>query len=822
MLFFTQIICAAEAACLEVWMKLSTYVLGLYRLGRPKRERHGKIKMKHYIKKSWKKISTITLLMILICLQTACGKAQEGDIGGFKSNIPSAEEKPGGYHYVPEFITIGDDGEQKLSHFVIKDQYLYYSGDSRSKKTKEGYLALYRREIKGEDSLMLPIELNNELYITKFFVDEEENYILLLSNINTEENDKSDIETGDIETEYKNYKEESKADYILCKFDTQGNILFQNNITDTLSTNGVDKVSYMELDGDGRLYIASYNAICLFQKDGSYYGNVDLDTWLNCLGTGKDGKVYIGKYNENELVLAEIHFDNKCIENEYKNFLYGDRENFLYSGLEHDFLINKTSQIIAYDLAKESSEVVFAWLDCNINGNQVEYLKPMEKEGFLAVIQGEYGSKELTELAVITKQASSSMIEKETIKVGLIGDSDAEIQAAAVEFNKLNDKYRVELQIYTETNGGDYDNALTALNNDIISRKAPDILNLSMIPVPDYVNKGLLEDLTPYLSNGGNLKKEDIVESALDTYTVDGTLVGLPKRFLITSIMGNASQVGAEMGWTIEELMNFTRKYLDKTVFEYASPTSMLYVLYESLISFVDYHSGKCYYDSEEFKSFLEYCMMFWDYSEQDDRVYAEKISTGDLLLHGILIGDVEGYLEYQNMFRGEGTCIGYPTKDGSPGISLRASSPLYGMLSTSEQKEGAWEFLQHLYLRKNEKKELGYLPGFPTLKALLEEQYQEAMEDNVEIDENGNSVIRPKNTLYVGGWSTEIYAATPKQIDDLREIISNAKMSPFNDIYINNIVMEEVEAYFVKQKSVDEVTNIIQNRVQNYLNEKK
>ena len=40
------------------------------------------------------------------------------------------------------------------------------------------------------------------------------------------------------------------------------------------------------------------------------------------------------------------------------------------------------------------------------------------------------------------------------------------------------------------------------------------------------------------------------------------------------------------------------------------------------------------------------------------------------------------------------------------------------------------------------------------------------------------------------------------------------------NDAYIYNIITEESYAYFSGQKSAEEVAEIIQNRVQNYIDE--
>ena len=70
---------------------------------------------------------------------------------------------------------------------------------------------------------------------------------------------------------------------------------------------------------------------------------------------------------------------------------------------------------------------------------------------------------------------------------------------AVSDFNKTNDRYKVELTEYfpyaQNVSNEEWDNAILNLNTRIISGDMPDILDMSNLSVQIYQSKGLLEDL---------------------------------------------------------------------------------------------------------------------------------------------------------------------------------------------------------------------------------------------------------------------------------------------------------------------------------------
>ena len=97
-----------------------------------------------------------------------------------------------------------------------------------------------------------------------------------------------------------------------------------------------------------------------------------------------------------------------------------------------------------------------------------------------------------------------------------------------------------------------------------------------------------------------------------------------------------------------------------------------------------------------------------------------------------------------------------------------------------------------------------------------------------VYIEEDGKIVMAMALLIrtFIAG-KTLIYAprgpvGNVYDIDKVKELMNVAVPAFSSDNQISNIIVEEVEAYFQGQKTVDDVAGIIQSRVQIYVNENR
>ena len=103
---------------------------------------------------------------------------------------------------------------------------------------------------------------------------------------------------------------------------------------------------------------------------------------------------------------------------------------------------------------------------------------------------------------------------------------------------------------------------------------------------------------------------------------------------------------------------------------------------------------------------------------------------------------------------------------------------------------------------------------------AVTASQAERALDGDIMLDVNGDPMIQPKVTWGYDDWECEVYAATPEQVQAVRELIDSSVAATNNDETILNIIQEEAQGYFEGQKSAQDVANVIQSRVQTYVSE--
>lgn len=96
-------------------------------------------------------------------------------------------------------------------------------------------------------------------------------------------------------------------------------------------------------------------------------------------------------------------------------------------------------------------------------------------------------------------------------------------------------------------------------------------------------------------------------------------------------------------------------------------------------------------------------------------------------------------------------------------------------------------------------------------------------MTKEYETDENGEKVESVKTHWSFDDFDMDIYAATQEDVDAMMTLLrSTETLRSDTDMELQGIISEETAPYFQGQKTAAEVANIIQNRIQVYVNENK
>lgn len=756
-----------------------------------------------------RRILTLGLTAAMMLSMAACGKTGEEE----------TEKKE--WAWVPEYVTIDDENVSYYDMQLAGDGLFYLSYDyDEAAETSSQSICRY--------SLA-----DGSITKTPLSYAEEKNWNL---NRTVFAEDGSMYGTADV------YNEDySERETWLCKFDAQGNQIFAEDMTELVSDSYVDS---MAMDGEGRIYVSGDSVIWLFDQDGRKQGSVSLDAggngWIRSMGRGKDGRVYVCYYNNNGYELTDIDFEGRKTGNTYENFPSGNN-NRLVPGIDKDFLVQDGSKVFEYDIKSQTAEELFNWLDSDINGNYVQNFWALEDGRILAVTTDWETNEE--GITLLTKKKASEVPQKETIIVGtLYGDSN--IQAEAVRFNKSNDKYHISIREYLDFNNwnGEGEDAYRAyiadgisrINNDITSGNCPDIMDLTGLNIKQLAAKGVFEDLNGYLEKSDKLNRSDFLENILDAYTLGGTLVSIPYSFQLQTVVGKASEVGSEMGWTIDELIAYADAHPDAQLFDSVSRDQiMMYLMMYNADSFVDWNTGECYFDTDVFKNVLNFVNRFPDevHPEEGDLSTPNKIQRGEVLLYQANLYNFNEIQVCNEIFQGDAAYIGYPTTDGSAGCMLSASQT-YAILSKAKQKEGAWEFLEG-FLAKEVDLERGSFFGFPTRESMLKAMAEEAVKVEYYTDENGEIVTDEDGEpvvmgggggfSYGDGWSYDYRIPTQEEVDLTMSLMETARPVSYSQgDEVLNIISEEAAAFYQGQKSVDEVASVIQSRVKIYVGENR
>ncbi len=719
--------------------------------------------------------------------------------------------------YVPEFLTL-DAEEVSFWDMKAVGDYLYYSSYTYDEETGAGDRNICRYSLVDRQmttvSLAWPEDVLGGKGINDFMIGGDGSVYITNSEYN--------METG-------------SSKLYLHKFDKDGKYVYGIEPKDP---KGSDQfwVQEMAADDQGRMYLYGGGSVLLYDGEGKSKGTLSLgtnDTYIEKMSLGTDGKVYIvySSFNGNSTTtqMGQADFEGAKIETSQGSFPSNVRS--FVMGTEGKFLINDGGKVHEYDLGTQQKTELFDWLDCDINGNYVETFGQMTDGRFVAVVR-DWELQE-NEVVLLTKVKASEVAQKENIVVGTLYGG-YELRSLAVSFNKASDKYHVsirEYMNYEKMDENSFTDAIASMNNDITSGNCPDVIDLSGMNVSQLSSKGVFEDLEGYLEESSALKLSDFLENVVEAYTYDDKLIGIPSSFTLQTLVGHKSKIGDKKGWTLDEMIAYADENSDKDLFDRVSKGEILQTLImRNQDAFMDWSTGECNFNTDEFKSLLEFANRFpdevdWD---SDAPVTPIRIQNGEVLLDIVHISEFNSIQESLEMFKNDLVCIGYPTADGSSGHVFNGRNA-YAIASKSKCKDGAWEFIESILTREENERNRN---GFPVLKDKLNALAQKAVEiqyatdENGELwlDENGDPIISNSGGgIGWGDWFYEYHVPTQEEVDLVLEVIKTAKpMNYTGSDEILNIILEDAEPYFQGQKSVDEVAGIIQNRVGIYINENR
>ena len=372
-------------------------------------------------------------------------------------------------------------------------------------------------------------------------------------------------------------------------------------------------------------------------------------------------------------------------------------------------------------------------------------------------------------------------IEKEVITLSNSWLVDS-LKEAVVAFNKSSDKYRVEVITARDTEEfADYHNNQTI---QILSGEGPDIFSApSRTNYIDFIQKGVLEDLLPYMQ--ADLEEEKYFTNALYAYENQGKVFAVSPDMDISLLVGRQEVIGQRKGWTFAELCGVMEA--NPQIKAFMPDTDALSVL------------QLCYFyggiESTDFEA-LRQCILFAQKYGQalpdgEEPVLGENVLLMEMYLNGPAAENLQDFIK---RYGNDLAFVGYPREDRQ---GIRQASTGWSINANSSHKEGAWAFLCFLLEREYQYTLRGSFP-------IMVEVYEKKLTENV------------------GRAGSERYLSEEER-SKIRELTdeSNAFMKDL-DYEVWDIVSNEAQYYFAGIKTLDEVMEIIQGRLELYESEKE
>lgn len=743
---------------------------------------------------------------MLLTTFSACQKN-----GGDVNNASNANAS-GIVYRAKRYTVSGVDGEP-TNGYAERDGRVYFLTAKTDGNTDPdtGYYDRYfyfLNSVKLDGSDLQSVTLNlGETSISSFDFDSEGNIVYIESSL--QEN--SQNADGD-----------ALMNYTLKKIKTDGTAVSETDITSAINDHKVDYFSGESFAAtpSGNIIVNGYFQLIVLDGGGNYLFDIKWDEGIRKLVKSADGEVYASAYGEKSYaefykidMEAKAFGDNIDIVQGY-DFSYNIVP---YNGRDDvDIYFEDGDSLYAFDLESGVKTEVLNFVNSDIIKQEISEIIPTGEDGNFIGIGQSYPAKNMLITEIYSVDASTLPPRTEVIVAGAGYSVSSMLEYQAVKFNMENEKYRIVIKKYMT------DDYITRLNNDITSGNIPDILITdSQMPFESYAAKGIFADLYEFIDKDDTINRDDFLPNLMTAMEIDGKLYRFTDSFKIFTAIGKTSIFGKETGIDFKRVNEIMESRPEGTEI-FAGTTKENILMHAMEIcgdNFIDYKTGKCNFTSDYFIELLEFANGFLNSMDMDsyfndgfwDR-YRTMFADEDTLMLITYITDFSDifYNEHE-IFGEEITAVGFPTFSGS-GAAFDVSGG-FAISAKSKNQEGAWEFVRSLLTEDYQ----DGIEELPVRKSSLEKKAQKNMK---EYDPNATRLtVIGSMWLGTSGYMIDD-EPTQADIDKVMDIINSTTQINRYNYTVTEIVTEEAGAYFSGSKSAEAVAEMIQNRVQNYLDE--
>jgi len=727
------------------------------------------------------------------------------------------DDTPGNV-FIPEYVPIENDIGIIDNLFITNDIVYFSSTRIINEKTYESETKLFSMDINDPNPVELldyspdinlsdidpPVDedsINNNIIIMALYVCEEGYLWVVETGYFWHEIESNSFDSSDNTTPQETEPLGSVIN--LRKIDNTGAELLTVRLNHLHKDDEFFYITSLIIDEMGNIYLTAPSS----EGTDIYvlYNNGSLNFKLNSVQT--DGRLF--KMHDDSISLFTKRDNGFSLSQiDYYETTWGAVINFPYSVFniyagndDFDLLYVDNMNLYGLEISTGERAKLLSLGESNIALEGLKFASLLPDERIMIIVQTWDMSN--PEIIFFTSTPYSDLPERTVLTLagfGLWG-----MRGPIEEFNRMNPSYRIHATDYTDfSTDDDWFAGNIRLTTEIISGRVPDIIYFSGLPFELYARKGLLVDLYPFIDSDPELSRDSFIENILRKTEIDGNLYMLFSSFSVNTVTGNPDVLGENPGWTMDEFVTVlnANPQADIPIGKYQTKENILRIAisYNS-DEYIDWSTGTVNFDTDAFIEVLKFANSY----PADFDLSSESILPVQAIISGRMIMDIHPISSFRDAqiirsnFGGDIVFKGFPTGDRS-GISINPHGGL-AITTTSNKKEGAWEFLRTLHSKDVQ---LNSFDVFPTNRVLFNEVAEAAMV----ADENDTFGLGPK-------------PMTRQELDQVLSLIDSAtSVGASWDVRLLDIVLEGASDFFNGRGSVQDAARIIQNRASIFMAE--
>lgn len=585
--------------------------------------------------------------------------------------------------------------------------------------------------------------------------------------------------------------------YSLKAFDMSGAELQTIELQNVVDTTGAQEL-FLSADSDGNLAVAvkgERTRVYVLSGSGELLFELEDEGNLLTTLTTAEGKIGVCATG-----LDRVNYNLLTVDVAKKG--WGDAKTYLgttvgvYGGIAESFYLFDSSDLYGYSEGESERRSIFSWSAAGLGTADVQLAETDDGSFVVLAAQWSQSGKGGYQLALL----APGQDERTVLTMTSLSAAPSIVQAVS-SFNRRSADYRIVLEEYfpyeQNVSDEDWEQAVLKLNTEIITGKIPDILDLNGLPSEIFWEKGLLEDLYPYIENDPDIDMDDYFGNVFKALEIDGGLPFITDGVVVYTMLAAKSQVASDSGWTIAELADLRDREGAAAVGNLSGESLVRIMLQTDGGRYIDWQSKTCSFDSEEFIALLELAKAIGGGNMEgfagggEQTMYPAVFETVMSVYHAA---------KWQNLYRDELNIVGLPG-DGEAVRSAIRPETMLAVTTAGEHKDGAWDFVSMLL----EPKQQSSCFTLPIHRAAFDSVMATAME---------------------GGSSWEFvygegeYKISQADCELTRELLEGASAVVRVNESLEEIVMEELSGFLSGMNTAEQTAASIQSRASLYVNE--